>query len=246
MNRQSTKKNRQIVRPGTKRTIVMKEQDYTQKQGVMSNLNRSQNFPGPRNLIMSQPFFIAKAQVRYSYAQSITSFGGLYPYLNKKFVNSLYQPITSTVPQWAGLSTLSDNYTGYICPRAKVKLTVTNTMGVPINVTLCPGYSLPSDGQTSLQKYYVLPQAKKLVLAPMDSGKCVGTLKLTVDSSTLFGYDVTSVNSSNFIAAFGSNPSFESGAIMVAHTLDFTSSIFFSYIIEVELDVVLLQAKNRF
>jgi len=238
---------RQTKRPriNNSRTTLV-EDNLQQTSGVMANLNKSSSFPNPRKLQLTQPYFVAKAQVKYTYSRSTSSFGGLYPYLNQKFTNSLYQPVFGTVPQFTGLTQLSNNFSAYICPRSKIKITVYNTTAHAIMVSLTPMISLPGDGQTTLQKQYSLPYTKKIILGSSGSGKSTGTLQHICDTSSLFGYDVTSVNSSNFITAFGANPSFESGILMIGQCLDVTNPITFDYFIEGWMDVIPLQAKQIF
>jgi len=212
----------------------------------MTNLNRSTSTWIPREIVKSQAPFVTKSRVQCKFCQTVSGVAGVSYYGNKKLVLSLYQPWQSYNPIFSGITNLSSNYSSYICPRGKFKITIDNTKVEPVLCSLTPRIGMPSNDQASLQKDFTLPQSKTCVVGAYTGGKGQKVLTINVDASTLFGWDVTTVYASSFITSFGSNPTFETGALFVYQSVDGSTVPILDLTIEGEFDVLVFSQKPNY
>jgi hypothetical protein len=224
-----------------------KSNDLTEESKIMSDLKRATGFPGPHKTILSQAPFVAKGKCSTTIIGTWTgSASGTLAFNNHKFILSLYQPMPGVTPTFAGRTQLSSNYGSYICMRAKYKLRILNENVIPVYITVTNGISLPNDGQPSFQTHGLMPYSQRALLGSASGGRSYHCFSGTVDASSLFGYDISSVNSSNFLTSFGANPSYESGAIVIFESADLTTVPLLSFVFECEFESVLQMSVRKF
>jgi hypothetical protein len=210
-------------RPGTKaristtsNSLSLKQTDYQEdtkkmKIGLIGRKIQLNQFP-----------FLSKYRMRTTFNFSLVGVSGTLYYSNRKVILSLYQPQGSLTPEFPGRTNMSSNYGAYLIYKARFRIVFNNQTGTPVMVSMTPRIGMASDQQVSLQKDYLLPQSKSVILGSSTNPTCQKSLSIEVDPRTLFGYDTTIMND-GFLSLFGSNPALESGAMVIAQAIDLTT-----------------------
>lgn len=209
---------------GTNKKVIVKKQTNP----VFSDVNKQVAIPKrsgasiPRRLISTQPMMNAYCTLRAQMNGNLVSYGSALYYTNLPFYCTLKN--VNSLATFAGYTNLAARYDYYIPMKIKVKLTLVNYNNVPCVCYLFPSRSLVSASSSSIQTEYRVPYAKKLTLGLPSSNRAVGTLMCEANLSTLYGYNITQTNSSNFLTQFGNDPSWNySGVHLVVVAADGSS-----------------------
>lgn len=177
---------------------------YKRRQrGSRKSFSKKYRRVKPKNVISSQDVMPSTLQTRFPYQANhsfTTTLGSSYTYVYRG--NSAYDPdLTGGGAQPNGFDEMSIFYNRYTVLGSRIKVTISNLSGVPIQVCLCPTFD---SAGTAYNVLSVSPHSKEVTVNALGSGNAVRTISSYMSTKVILGRDP--LGSDDYSALFNTNP----------------------------------------